>query len=112
MPNRLLTLEELNAAFETIHSFCPAGGPELIAFDDARKSIGGHVMALASELKEAKEALAPFAERGRAEFTTGDFRNPEPAPDSQIFGTELFLTIGDLRRAERFLSSVVSGKDS
>ena len=49
--------------------------------------------------RDALEALAPFAERGKAEFTTGDYRNPEPAPDSQIFGNELFLTVGDLRRA-------------
>lgn len=67
--------------------------------------------ALTRGLEEAKACLKPFAERGRAEFTTGDYHNPEPAPDSQIFGTELFLTIGDLRRAERFLSRAQPGQD-
>lgn len=57
------------------------------------------IAALTKQVEEAREALRPFAERGRAEFTTGDYHNPDPAPESQIFGSELFLTVGDLRRA-------------
>jgi hypothetical protein len=73
-----------------------------------------HISALTKQVEEAREALKPFAERGRAEFTTGDYHNPDPAPESQIFGSELFLTVGDLRRAtlvHALLSSGSAAKD-
>jgi len=67
------------------------------------------ISALTKQVEEAREALAPFAERGRAEFTTGDYHNPDPAPESQIFGSELFLTVGDLRRATLVHAGLSSG---
>ena len=59
------------------------------------------------------EALKPFADRGRATFTTGDYDNPEPAPDKQIFGSEVLLSVGDLRRArEAYDAAIRAGEAS
>lgn len=79
-------------AYAALHNAAPA----LLAAVDERD-------ALRARIAELEAALKPFAERGGATFTVGDYHNPDNAPDTQIFGTELFLTVGDLRRARAAL---------
>jgi hypothetical protein len=58
----------------------------------------------AAYIERLQAALKPFSDRGGIEFTTGDYNNPVPAPDLQIVGYEVQISVGDLRRARAALS--------
>lgn len=55
-------------------------------------------------LKEAGEALEPFAQRAGVEYVLG--RDEAPAPETHVVGNELMLTIADLRRAASIAAKI------
>lgn len=95
-----LTPAELAEALEARTKYCIA-----------IRSIGDTALdrAAAAKLREMERALKPFALRGGIEFTVGDYDNPTPAPDKQIFGAEVQLTVGDLRAARSALKENANG---
>lgn len=77
------------------------------ASDDYERGLAAGIAQERGRCARVLEALKPFADRGRAKFTTGDYNNPEPAPDKQIFGSEVLLSVGELRRAREAYDAAI-----